>query len=208
MSLDLWFSFSAASVLLLAIPGPTILLVISYAIGQGRSVAFATVPGVVLGFFLAMTVSLLGAGAVLAASATLFTIMKVVGAVYLVWLGIKLIREPVVAENKDTISVTRRSSKSMFLNTTLVTVLNPKCIVFFIAFVPQFVDASSPVFLQFIILEGTYLALSAVVVLLWVLLAGRMRDLFKKPSTLKISNWFGGGLLMGSGALTLFVQRS
>ena len=94
MSIETWLAFVAASAVLLAIPGPTILLVISYALGHGRKVASATVAGVALGDFTAMTASMLGLGALLATSAALFTVLKWVGAAYLIYLGIKLWRAP------------------------------------------------------------------------------------------------------------------
>jgi threonine/homoserine/homoserine lactone efflux protein len=84
MTFEVWIAFVAASVALLAIPGPTVLLVVSYALGCGKSSGWVTVPGVTLGDFTAMTASLMGAGAVLVASATAFTILKMVGAAYLV----------------------------------------------------------------------------------------------------------------------------
>src|SRR5271167_2776694 len=95
MALDHWLAFVAASAVLLAIPGPTVLLVISYALGHGRRSATSTVAGVALGDFTAMTASMLGLGALLATSAALFTGLKWVGAAYLVFLGIKLWRAPV-----------------------------------------------------------------------------------------------------------------
>src|SRR5690606_1925655 len=95
MSFDHWLAFAAASAVMLAIPGPTILLVISYALGLGRRTAGATVAGVTLGDFTAMTASMLGLGALLATSAAVFTVLKWAGAAYLVWLGIKLWRAPV-----------------------------------------------------------------------------------------------------------------
>ncbi|MEQ9261095.1 MAG: LysE family transporter, partial [Roseovarius sp.] len=91
MPLDLWLAFMAASFALLIIPGPTVLLVLSYALSQGRRVALASAAGVALGDFIAMTASLLGLGALVLASATLFTVLKWVGAAYLVWLGVKLL---------------------------------------------------------------------------------------------------------------------
>ena len=94
MSIETWLAFAAASCIMLAIPGPTILLVISYALGHGRKTALATVTGVTLGDFTAMTASLAGLGALLATSATLFTILKLIGAAYLMFLGIKLWRAP------------------------------------------------------------------------------------------------------------------
>lgn len=98
MSFEHWFAFAAASAVLLAIPGPTILLVISYALGHGRKIAGATVAGVALGDFTAMTASMLGLGALLATSAAVFTVLKWIGAAYLVWLGIKLWKAPVESD--------------------------------------------------------------------------------------------------------------
>ena len=93
MSYEVWFAFIMASVVLSLLPGPTAMLVVSYALNRGRASGFATVPGAVLGDFIAMTISLAGAGAILAASATLFTILKLCGAAYLIYLGIRAILE-------------------------------------------------------------------------------------------------------------------
>src|SRR3954470_21985479 len=92
MTLTLWTAFVAASSILLVIPGPTVLLVVSYALGQGWRTALPMAIGVALGDFTAMSLSMLGVGALLAASATVFTGLKWLGAAYLVWLGIKLWR--------------------------------------------------------------------------------------------------------------------
>src|SRR6201991_1072767 len=92
MTFSLWLAFVAATSILLVIPGPTVLLVVSYALGQGWRTALPMAVGVALGDFTAMTLSMLGLGALLAASATLFTALKWIGAAYLVWLGIKLWR--------------------------------------------------------------------------------------------------------------------
>ena len=86
---EIWLAFAAASAVLLVIPGPTILLVVSYAMGQGWRTALPMAAGVALGDFTAMTLSMLGLGALLAASATVFTALKWIGAAYLVWLGVR-----------------------------------------------------------------------------------------------------------------------
>src|SRR5258708_21103844 len=98
MTLSLWAAFVAASSILLVIPGPTVLLVVSYALGQGWRTALPMAIGVALGDFTAMTLSMLGLGALLAASATLFTVLKWIGAAYLVWLGVKLWRPSAASE--------------------------------------------------------------------------------------------------------------
>ncbi len=207
MSLELWVAFTVASIVLLSIPGPTVMLVISYALGSGRATGWFTVPGVTLGDFTAMTLSLLGAGAVLAASATLFTILKLAGAAYLVWLGIQLWRaEPSVGTM--TTAVKARSGRSMFWNAYVVTALNPKSIVFFIAFLPQFVDPTRPVLAQFVIMEATFLALAALNVAIWAVLAGELRARFRSPSVLRAVNRIGGSCLIGAGALAALARRS
>src|ERR1044071_8035077 len=138
MTLESWLAFAAATEILLLIPGPTVLLVVSYALGQGWRTALPMAVGVALGDFTAMTLSMLGLGALLAASATLFTVLKWVGPIYLVWLGIKLWRAGGALEaapRTDVISATR-----MLGHAWLVTALNPKSITFFVAFLPAFLD--------------------------------------------------------------------
>ena len=207
MSFELWIAFAVASIILLSIPGPTVMLVVSYALGRGRSTGWFTVPGVALGDFTAMTLSLLGAGAVLAASATLFTVLKLAGAAYLVWLGIQLWRsEPTAAILEG--EAKSKSGKAMFWQAYVVTALNPKGIVFFIAFVPQFVVAGQPALPQFVILETTFLALAAANAALWAVLAGEMRNRFKSPRVLKAINRVGGSLLIGAGAVTALARRT
>jgi len=207
MSLELWISFFIACSAILVIPGPTVMIVISCALARGRRSGWATVPGVALGDFTAMTASLLGAGAVLAASASLFTAMKIAGALYLVWLGIRLWR---TSGNLGTLHQTKKgqSMAAMFRNSYVVTALNPKSIIFFIAFVPQFVDVSQPVFPQFVILEATFLSLAALNVAIWAVLAGELRARFSKPQTLKFINRVGASFLICAGLLTAFVRRT
>ena len=207
MSFELWLAFAIASSVLLAVPGPTVLIVVSYALGNGRRSAWASVPGVALGDLTAMTVSLAGAGAVLAASATLFTAIKIIGAAYLVWLGIQLWRAPPsLAALAPRADVTK--GPRIFWNCYLVTTLNPKGIVFFIAFVPQFMDSSAPLFTQSAILIATFVVLGALNVVIWALLAGEMRARFQRPEALRIVNRIGGSFLIGAGLLTALARRS
>lgn len=209
MSLELWFAFVATSTALLVVPGPTVMLVVGHALGHGRGSAWATVPGVTLGDFTAMTASLLGAGAVLSASATLFTVLKVVGALYLIWLGVKLWRaEPRLDEAQASAVAGAATRRAMFWQAYVVTALNPKGIVFFVAFVPQFVDPAQPALAQFAVLEATFLVLAALNVAAWALLAGRLRRRFSRPEHLRLVNRIGGGFLVGAGLLTAAVRRA
>lgn len=206
MAREIWIAFALASSVLLIIPGPTVMLVVSYALGRGRASAWATVPGVALGDFTAMSVSLAGAGAVLAASAGLFTVLKLFGAAYLVWLGVGLWRAPPEALETGNAGRAPREFRAMFWRAYVVTALNPKSIVFFIAFVPQFVSADLPVAPQFSILIVTFVALAAVNTALWALLAGEMRARFERPSARRLAARIGAGFLIGAGALTVVAR--
>ena len=140
MPYEIWLAFVVASTVLLLVPGPTVMVVLGYAMAGGPRTGRATVPGTMLGDLTAMTISLLGAGAVLAASATLFTVLKLVGAAYLVWLGIQMWRRPPTTLAPSGGAVRQSSQTGMFWKAYVVTALNPKGIVFFVAFVPQFID--------------------------------------------------------------------
>ncbi|SCW55279.1 Threonine/homoserine/homoserine lactone efflux protein [Rhizobium mongolense subsp. loessense] len=208
MSLEAWLAFAAASAIMLAIPGPTILLVVSYALGHGRRTALATVSGVALGDFTAMTASLFGLGAVLAASATLFTVLKWIGGAYLIWLGIKLWRAPLITEPvADNDNLPEEKSLKIFLHAYIVTALNPKSIVFFVAFVPQFLNPAQPFFEQMVIMELTFLVLAAINASTYALLANAARGLIRKASVQRAVNRTGGTLLIAAGAVTAGYRR-
>jgi threonine/homoserine/homoserine lactone efflux protein len=208
MSLEAWLAFAAASAIMLAIPGPTILLVVSYALGLGRKTALATVTGVALGDFTAMTASLFGLGAVLAASATLFTVLKWIGGAYLIWLGIKLWRAPVMSEPMaDNDNLPEKKSIRVFLHAYVVTALNPKSIVFFVAFVPQFLNPALPFFGQMLIMEATFLVLATINASTYALAANAARGLIRKASIQRAVNRTGGTLLIAAGAVTAGYRR-
>jgi len=207
MNLEIWLAFVLACSIVLAIPGPTIMLVVSYALGKGRQTAWATVPGVALGDLTAMTISLAGAGALLAASANAFTVLKLCGAGYLIYLGIKMLREKpgTLEDNPD---AKRNRPSRMFLQAYIVTALNPKGIVFFIAFVPQFVNASMPVVPQFVIMTATFVSLAAVNVAIWAIMAGALREKFRKPAAMRRLTRAGGAVMIGAGLLTALTRRA
>lgn len=206
MSFEHWLAFVAASVVLLIIPGPTVLLVVSYALGHGRRYAAATVAGVAAGDFTAMTGSLLGLGALLATSAALFTAVKWIGAAYLVYLGIKLWRASVGALGQADISETR--PWRIFAHAYVVTALNPKGIVFFVAFLPQFLDMTRPLVPQMAILVATFVSLATLNVTLFALTASSARRAIRRPSVQRTVNRIGGSFLIGAGLLTAAWRRA
>lgn len=208
MSFDLWLAFVAASCALLIIPGPTVLLVLSYALSQGRKVAVASAAGVALGDFVAMSASLAGLGALVLASATLFTVLKWVGAVYLVWLGIRLIRSAGGATLTHLPETDRITPARVFCHNAAVTALNPKSIAFFIAFVPQFLRPDGPLLPQFTVLIATFVALAALNALAYALLADQLRARIARPGVIAWMTRAGGATLIAMGLLTASLRRA
>jgi threonine/homoserine/homoserine lactone efflux protein len=210
MTIEHWLAFAAASAIMLAIPGPTILLVISYALGHGRKVATATVAGVALGDFTAMTASMLGLGALLATSAAIFTGLKWIGAAYLIYLGIKLWRTPVATKtvDADISDAGKERPFRIFLHTYVVTALNPKSIIFFVAFLPQFLDASKPLAFQMFIMEVTFITLATCNAAAYGLMASMARKTIRKPSVQQVVNRTGGSLMIGAGLLAISWKKA
>ena len=206
MTFESWAAFTAASAVLLIIPGPTVLLGVSYALGQGWRTVLPMTVGVALGDFTAMTLSMLGLGALLATSATLFTILKWVGAAYLVYLGIRLWRAGGTldaAPRTDAVSAAR-----MLGHAWLVTALNPKSITFFVAFLPAFLDPRADFLIQMVVFETTFLALAFANAFGYALVAARARGFVANPRAIGIVNKVGGGLLIGAGAATVTLAGS
>lgn len=201
MSFETWAAFAAASSVLLVIPGPTVLLVVSYALGQGWRTALPMAIGVALGDFTAMTLSMLGLGALLATSATLFTVLKWAGAAYLVYLGIKLWRAGGTldaAPRTDAVSAAK-----MLGHAWLVTALNPKSITFFVAFLPAFLDPKADFLTQMLVFETTFLVLAFANAFGYALVASRARRLASDLRAIGIVNKVGGGLLVSAGVATV-----
>jgi threonine/homoserine/homoserine lactone efflux protein len=206
MSFEAWAAFAAASAVLLVIPGPTILLVVSYALGQGWRTALPMAVGVALGDFTAMTLSMLGIGALLAASATVFTALKWIGAAYLIYLGIKLFRAGGTLDAEPRTGST--SAVKMAAHAWLVTALNPKSITFFVAFLPQFLSREADFLTQMLVFETTFLVLAFANAFGYALVAARARDVVRNPNAIRLFNRAGGTLLVGAGVATVAVRAN
>jgi threonine/homoserine/homoserine lactone efflux protein len=204
MTLESWLAFTAASAVLLLIPGPTVLLVVSYALGQGWRTALPMAVGVALGDFTAMTLSLLGVGALLAASATIFTMLKWIGAAYLIWLGIKLWRAGGSLDAQP--RTDRASAARMLAHAWLVTALNPKSITFFVAFLPQFLDPKADFLTQMVVFEVTFLVLAFANAFGYALVASRARAVVRNARAISAFNKVGGSLLIGAGVATVSLR--
>ena len=207
MDLHLWYTFVVASAVLLIIPGPTIILVLTYALTQGRKVAVASAAGVATGDLIAMTASLAGLGALVLASATLFTVIKWIGILYLIWMGIGMIRAAGSLRVPSTQAPVLPAGR-IFKNAAMVTALNPKSIVFFIAFVPQFIAPESPLIPQFAVLIATFVGLAFINAMAFALLADRLRGTVRRPAVLAWMTRLGGSVLVAMGVATATLRRA
>lgn len=210
MSWETWIAYAVATEVLLIIPGPTVLLVVGYAITRGRGAALWAVAGSCLGITFAFGITFAGLGAVLSASATAFTVMKWVGAAYLVYLGVQMWR----AKSETTLMVDdgRLGSKkvrhrSTFLHGFITTILNPKVVVFLVAFVPQFMNLTAPALPQAILMTATFVILAFLSDGAYAVFASRARQTVMDARTLKWVQRAGGSLLIGAGLLTAATKR-
>jgi threonine/homoserine/homoserine lactone efflux protein len=206
LHLDLWLAFIAAAMVLLAIPGPTILTVISYSASHGKRATLPLIAGVALGDSTALFLSLVGLGALLAASALWFNVVKGAGGLYLLYLGFKMLR----AGTSGQAAVTPPAPESMlrlFLNTYAVTALNPKGIVFFIAFLPQFLNPTAPAAPQLWVLGTTFVVLAAINATLYATFASAARRMLESPRAQRRFNLLGGSLICAAGAWALLAKR-
>ena len=206
MSLEVWLAFVVATGILLAVPGPTVLTVVGYAMAHGRRLYAPLVAAVALGDATALAVSLLGLGALLAASAFWFTVVKWVGGSYLLYLGIRMLAGGASPVDPD-LPAPPASTLRLFANTYLVTALNPKGIVFFVALLPQFIDARGDIARQSWILAVTFVVMAALNAWLYAVFAASARALLASPRARRRFGLLGGSLLSGAGVWALLARR-
>ncbi|OCW57087.1 LysE family translocator [Hoeflea olei] len=210
VSADHFAAFVLASVILLVIPGPTIIMVITQALAHGRKIALASVLGVGLGDLMATSLSIAGAGALLATSATLFQLLKFLGAAYLVYIGYKMWRTPAEVPAMlatDSLPAAARPA-AIFRDSFLVTALNPKGILFFVAFVPQFIDPALAYAPQAATYVLTFTALGIVNATLFALAAAGARQTIRKPRVMQAAMRTGGSLLIMAGLAAALTRRA
>jgi threonine/homoserine/homoserine lactone efflux protein len=207
MAFETWLAFALASAILLVIPGPTILTVISYSMAHGRRARAPLVAAVALGDSSALALSLLGLGALLAASAFWFTVVKWAGGLYLLYLGIRLLRAGIALPSPDA-SEAPGSRRRLFANTWLVTALNPKGIVFFVAFLPQFIDPRQGAARQLWILAATFVVLATLNAALYAQFAAGARRLLASTRAQRGFSIAGGSLLCAAGLWALLARTA
>lgn len=200
MSIDTWGSFLMASIILCMIPGPTVLLVMGQALTHGKKAVLPLIAGVSVGNVVAMSFSLAGVGAVISASAEAFTVLKWVGAVYLIYLGFKSWRTK-TSDNLE-LNMTPMLKRSVFRDSLLVTSTNPKGLVFFMAFFPVFIEPSKDVTTQMMLLSATFMFSSIFAVTTYAVFSGQLRSKITSIKGQKLFNRSSGAMLIAAGVLT------
>jgi len=194
--------FAAAALALLVIPGPAVLYVATRSAAQGRRAGFASVLGVHAGSLVHVLAAVGGLSALLVASAAAFTVVKVVGGAYLVWLGVRTIVDRRTIELGG--PVEHRSTRRLFVDGLVVNVLNPKVALFFLAFLPQFVRDGVPVWTQTLVLGLVYVALGVVSDSAYALAGARIGSwMAASAERRRRGRIVEGGILVALGAVTL-----
>jgi len=204
MTLSTYLLYLAAVALLILTPGPTMLMCMTNAIHHGPRRAMTSVAGAVTAVLCVMLLSAMGLGALLAASETAFTTAKVLGAAYLVWLGIKTFRSN-AALQLDEAQAPR--ARSFYVQGFLVGASNPKAVLFFAAFFPQFLNPAAPMAPQLALLAATFVAFEFGVLSCCALGVARLVPLLKSAGPVKWINRICGGLFTLMGGLLLFTRR-
>lgn len=196
MALHTWLIYLAAATGLSLTPGPNSLLVLTHGALHGHRKTLFTVCGGALGFVALIALSMLGIGALLKASAGALTALKVLGGAYLVWLGIQLWRAPAIQLRAPAATADTRGA-TLFRQGLLTAVSNPKALLFYGAFLPQFIDPNRDLLLQFIVMAGNFVVIEFVVEYLLAMLAHRIRPLLERFG--KAFNRSCGGMFVAIG---------
>ncbi|NJI57981.1 MULTISPECIES: LysE family translocator [Microbacterium] len=197
--LDSLVAFAVASVVIIAIPGPSVLFVIGRSLSLGRRAGVLSVVGNALGTVPAVLAVAFGVGAIVASSVVAFTIIKIIGAAYLIWLGVQAIRH-----RHDHVPDADRapaSAATLLRQGFIVGLTNPKTIAFFVAVLPQFVaPAAGPIWAQLLLLGLTFQTLALICDSVWALAAGTARAWFaRSPRRMSTLSGTGGVMMIGLG---------
>ena len=205
--LTMWGLFVVASVVLLITPGPAVLYIVARSVEQGRTAGLASVLGIHLGTIVHITAAAFGLSALIVSSALAFAIVKYLGAAYLIWIGIRTLMAKVPAPETPTVPAEplRRVLRDGFV----VNVFNPKTAIFFLAFLPQFVEpARGAVHWQILCLGLTFMGLGIMSDGMYALAAGAAGDFLRHHrGFLRFQRWFAGASFVGLGVTAALATR-
>uniref|UniRef100_UPI003BAAE584 LysE family translocator n=1 Tax=Stappia sp. TaxID=1870903 RepID=UPI003BAAE584 len=201
MTWETWLAYTIACVVLTAIPGPSVLLVIGQSLTRGKTAAMMCILGDVIGSIVLVGLSFAGVGAILAASAVLFQIVKWAGVFYLAWLGYMQIVDARRIREDLLVTPAKGSSWGSFWAGTVTAILNPKAIVFYMAFLAQFINPAGDLPLQLVLLTLTSSLVIVVLLTGYALIASGARTLFQSRRARRNMGYAGGGFMIGGSVL-------
>lgn len=196
-----------ASIALAVVPGPAVLYIVAQSVQGGRRVGVVSAFGIASGGLVHAAAAIAGLSAILAASATAFTVVKVAGAAYLVYLGIRVLLRP----STDTIGGRRLEPTlgRVYRQGVVVNVLNPKTALFFLAFLPQFVAPGSAARPQLALLGAIFVVIALASDLVWALAAGTAGAVLRCSTTFAgVQRWVSGSIFVGLGITALFAGHA
>ena len=205
MELHVYLAFVFATAVMIALPGPSVLLTVANSISFGWKYGIYTVVGATIGIAVQLLIATIGLASLLSMVADAFEWLRWAGAAYLVYLGIKQWRSANKPLEFDKSSV---SGKNVFIQGMITTIFNPKSLIFIAAFLPQFINTSSPLGLQFICIVPTFLVITFCVTSVWALVSGKLRIFLKSQRAVKSVSRTSGGLMILAGLGLMLARRS
>ena len=204
MELHVYLAFVMATSIMIALPGPSVLLTVAHSISFGWRPALSTVAGATMGIAVQLAVAAIGLASLLNAVAEAFEWLRWAGAAYLVYLGIKQWRSASEPLAVDAPSVSR---SNLFVQGLVITIPNPKSLIFIAAFLPQFIDAARPLMYQFSIMVPTFLVITFSVTSVWALIAGKVSAFLQSQRAFKSVLRTAGGLMIIAGVSLAVARR-
>ncbi len=204
MELHVYLAFVVATTIMIALPGPSVLLTVAHSISFGWQRALSTVAGATMGIAVQLIVAAIGLTSLLNVVVEAFEWLRWAGAVYLVYLGVKQWRSASEPLEFDTSSV---SKTNLFVQGLIITIPNPKSLIFIAAFLPQFIDAARPLGLQFAFIVPSFLVITFTVTSIWALAAGNVRAFLRSQRVFQSVLRSAGGLMIIAGVGLALARR-
>ena len=195
MELDIWITLFLASLAISISPGAGAVVSMNSGLKYGLKKSYAAIFGLQLGLFTQTFIVVIGLGALIIKSVLLFNIIKWIGVLYLIYLGLSKIFEK-VEKIEDEEILKEYSAKKSFLQATLINLTNPKATVFLVAFIPQFLNPNEPLWLQFLIIVSTLCVIDIFVMTGYSSMASKLKFLIKDVKAMKIQNRLTGVFLI------------
>src|SRR6185437_9357671 len=207
MNPHLFLAYCLAVAILVLIPGPVVTLVVANSLSQGSRSGLATVAGASIGNAILLGATAIGLVAFFALMSEIFEVVRWAGALYLIWLGIRAWQAN-GGQGLAVATAAKKTSRAVFVQGFLIAITNPKAIIFYIAFLPQFVDSHLPAGPQLLAMIATMIVMALLSDGAYALLAGRARGWFTSPGRRRLQGRITGRLLIGLGCGLLFARRA